>query len=180
MEDKRLISKLYDALASSYEELYGEEQLAKFSEIVRYLPKKTFQIILDAGCGTGLFFEKLSKMGSEVIGLDLSQKMLLCARSKAARFKVHLVRGDVEHLPFRDEHFNLVVSATVLPVGPSSRQALKELLRVLRNGGLLVLTIPRKAEITEEVLNALKQLNMRIRAFHETPYIKDAVIIAER
>ena len=180
MEDKRLISELYDAVASSYEELYGEEQLAKLSEIMKHLPKRCFQAVLDAGCGTGLFFEKLSKDGEEVVGLDLSWEMLRRARSKAYRFNVHLVRGDVEHLPFRSGCFDLVVSVTVLPVSASNEQSLLELSRVLSGDGLMALTIPKEAKITEEVLSILGQLNMKIRGFYEKPYIKDAVIIAER
>lgn len=180
MEDKRLISELYDAIASSYEKLYGEEQLAKLSEIMKYLPERSFQAVLDAGCGTGLFFEKLSEIGREIVGLDLSWEMLRRARGRACRFNVHLVRGDLEHLPFHSECFDLVVSVTVLPVSSSNEQALLELGRVLSSNGLAALTVPKEAKIVEEVLRTLRQLNIGIRGFYEKSYIKDAVIIAER
>ncbi|MBI2939300.1 MAG: class I SAM-dependent methyltransferase [Chloroflexi bacterium] len=96
--------------------------------------------ILDAGCGTGAGLLWLADYG-RVTGLDLSGEALAyCRRRGLGR----LVRGSIERLPFADESFDLATSFDVLYhrwVGDDGL-ALRELRRVLRPGGWLLLRVP--------------------------------------
>jgi SAM-dependent methyltransferase len=95
--------------------------------------------ILDAGCGTGGTTAELRRFG-RVVGVDLAWEALLPAQ----RNLTALARSSVENLPFSDSVFDLVTSFEViyhLGVG-SDAQALSELRRVLKPGGLLLLRVP--------------------------------------
>ena len=89
--------------------------------------------ILDNGCGIGLLYEKI-KSGN-VVGLDLSSEMLRHAR----KFSDQLVLGNSQQLPFKDKSFDLVFCRSLLHHLPNPGLAVKEISRVLKPGGELVL-----------------------------------------
>jgi len=96
--------------------------------------------ILDAGCGTGGTTVELRRFGS-VVGIDLVWDALQPARSRGL---TSLTRGSIEDLPFATASFDVVTSFEViyhLGVG-SDDDALRELRRVLKPAGLLLLRVP--------------------------------------
>src|ERR1700733_102110 len=98
--------------------------------------------VLDAGCGTGRFLEliRIHRPDLERIGLEWNSAAAERARQKSG---ATVLRGSVNALPFSDASFDAAVSADVLchaAVDPTI--ALKELLRVLRPGGRLVVNMP--------------------------------------
>ena len=97
--------------------------------------------VLDVGCGDGLLALLLGEMGGSVVGLDASQAMLDAARARASAHSVDLAfcRGRAENVPFADESFDLVVAVTILCFVPEAEHTFKELGRVLRPGGRLVI-----------------------------------------
>lgn len=93
--------------------------------------------ILDAGCGSGRTLDDLGRYG-RACGVDVSQ-----AAVDAASGRGHPVRlAPVEELPFASGTFDLVTCLDVLEHTPDDRRTLRELLRVTRAGGHLVLTVP--------------------------------------
>lgn len=97
-------------------------------------------LVLDAGCGPGGTSARFKALG-RVIGLDLAPEALILARRHPLD---GLVRGSVTVLPFADEAFDLVLSFDViyhLWVG-DDRLAVKELARVLKPGGYLLIRVP--------------------------------------
>ena len=97
--------------------------------------------VLDAGCGDGTLVCAAASQGAEVTGIDSDSAMINAARSRAARAGVRptLLEGRVEQLPFPDASFDVVVSITVLCFVPDADAALREMARVLRPGGRLVI-----------------------------------------
>lgn len=107
--------------------------------VKRYLPKKRL-IILDAGCGTGLLMQKLEDFG-KVFGVDISPEAIKFTKVRGIK---NVRFSSVEKLPFEDNFFDMVVSVDVLyhqGIGNDSR-VLKELCRVLKPGGFLVVKVP--------------------------------------
>lgn len=97
--------------------------------------------ILDIGTGTGEIALLLARAGHDVTGIDLAEKMLAKAQSKAAArgLDAKFKRGDAEHLPFADEAFEVVVNRHLLWTLPHADQALMEWKRVLIPGGKMVI-----------------------------------------
>lgn len=96
--------------------------------------------ILDAGCGTGQMAVRFAERGAEVTAMDFSPHALELCRERGL---TRLVGGSVNALPFDDASFDTVVSLDVLcHVSVEEDQAARELARVLRPGGTLVLNLP--------------------------------------
>jgi ubiquinone/menaquinone biosynthesis C-methylase UbiE len=97
--------------------------------------------LLDAGCGDGALVCEAAASGAEVIGIDPDPAMLITARRRAANAGVQatFLEGRAERLLFPDASFDMVASITVLCFVPDAGGALREMARVLRPGGRLVL-----------------------------------------
>jgi|GEM_PF-398188 SAM-dependent methyltransferase/molybdopterin converting factor small subunit len=129
---KGVIKKNFDESSTTYtmfEEKYGFfTSLAK--DMVEFANfKKGF--CLDVGCGTGILRNVLPD--SEIVGLDISIGMLKEARDKLD----HVLAGDAEHLPFKDDSFDAVLFNASIFLIPNADLALKESLRVVRDGGVV-------------------------------------------
>lgn len=93
---------------------------------------------LEVGCGTGTYSAWLAGVGLEVTGLDRDPVMLAAARAKVPA--AQLVEGDATTLPFAEGEFDLAVAVTVSCFldAEQRRRAARELLRVVRPGGRVV------------------------------------------
>jgi ubiquinone/menaquinone biosynthesis C-methylase UbiE len=119
--------------------------------------------VLDAGCGTGHTALAFAPLVAEVVGIDLTEAMLLQARRLATRrglTNVLFQRGDVERLPFPDASFDLVTSRYSAHHYPHPSAALREFRRVLRPGGavLLVDVVAPEAPASDTFLNTIELL----------------------
>jgi demethylmenaquinone methyltransferase/2-methoxy-6-polyprenyl-1,4-benzoquinol methylase len=92
--------------------------------------------VLDVGAGTGVSTEELSRSGAFAVGLDLSIGMLRAGRHAGRR--VPLLAGDALRLPFPDATFDAVTISFALRNVVDNEGALRELGRVTRPGGRLV------------------------------------------
>ncbi len=97
--------------------------------------------VLDAGAGTGLTGDLLKILGfAPLVALDLSSAMLARAGDKGIYAELHQARLGGP-LPFADGQFSGVISTGVFTTGHVGFEAVDELLRILRPGGRLVLTV---------------------------------------
>jgi SAM-dependent methyltransferase len=94
---------------------------------------------LDAACGTGRHAARLTALGHSVVGVDLTPEMLERARVNvpAAKF----VAGDLLGIPAADREFDLVVCGLALSHLIDLEAAVGELARVLRSGGVIVISV---------------------------------------
>jgi len=114
----------------------------KYQRTLEILPKKEFQKILEVGCSEGVFTEKIARMGSEVLGVDISTTALeraqrRCAHLKNVRFRqLDILKDELE------KGFELVFCAEVLYY-LGKRQVLQKIcakiVRSLTDDGYLVL-----------------------------------------
>ena len=97
--------------------------------------------ILDVGCGDGALVCAAASRGAEATGVDPDPAMLAAARTRADKdgITAAFLEGRIERLPFPDAAFDVVVSITVLCFVPDASAAVREMARVLRPGGRLVL-----------------------------------------
>ena len=95
--------------------------------------------VLDVGCGDGLLALELAGRGAHVVGVDASQRMIAAARRRAAgRLDVSFHVARAEDLPFRTAEFDIALAVTMLCFVEDASVALKEMARVVKPGGRLV------------------------------------------
>jgi len=102
------------------------------------LKPKQGEIILDAGCGTGIFTTDILSSGSQVIGLDISLPMLIRAKKKLKEYPFWIILADILNLPFQGSSFDKVVSVTALEFVEDAKGAIGELFRITKRGGCIV------------------------------------------
>jgi len=106
----------------------------------RALPHIAGPRVLEASFGTGYLLSQYAS-SVEAHGIDLNRRMIEIARRNLALAGVNakLVRADVEHLPYRDDSFDTLVVTMAFSGYPEAERALREMKRVLRPGGRMVL-----------------------------------------
>lgn len=144
----------------SYSSVYDLMNDLPFVKALRYRHLRVMRevsLILDAGCGTGLYLSELaSHKERNVVGLDLSPSML---KTAAVRLKqsttVRLINADVHALPFADTTFDGLVSNNVLHCLTNPSQAILEMIRVTRPRGIISIASPRPCLDIDILLDAL-------------------------
>ncbi len=98
--------------------------------------------VLDAACGPGLYAAELARRGAQVVGFDHSPRMVEISRSRVSQgdFRVHDLADPIGWLP--DASVDLALCALAIEYVDDRVAALRELRRVLRPGGALVLSRP--------------------------------------
>jgi SAM-dependent methyltransferase len=133
------------------------ERLATRQSLWRYLPGPTLperiidlvppgSVVADVGCGNGVYLEHLRRRGTNptVVGFDRSKGM---ARD-AARFAPTAV-ADAQAIPLRDASVDVVLCLHMLYHVPDPARALREMRRVLRPGGHMVMTLNGSGHVAE-------------------------------
>ena len=136
-----------------YDRLTPESYLESMRKVVALLPDKQGQKIWDAGCGTGLlllFLENAVRQGMIYYGSDLLSAGLSHARIRARKLmvsdRVVCVQSDITVAPvFKENSLDIVVahfSIYTIHKNDKRQQALKNMYRVLKPGGLLIVCCP--------------------------------------
>ena len=145
MKDYEALSKKhFDAQAAEYDQrdTYYYSQNGKIScrDIAEQIKGVPYEALLDVGCGTGFLIGILAKRKSaRHCGVDLSDEMIRVAKGKAihgAEFTV----GSADRLPYPDESFDIVTCSQSFHHYPYPEAAMGEARRVLRPGGLYILS----------------------------------------
>lgn len=126
---------------------------------LEFLPHKL--PILDAGCGSGRWVAWFARKGYEAAGLDWSEE--LCAAARASFPGRRFEAGDIRAMPFGDGEFGSIIahgSVEHTPDGPVA--ALSEFRRVLRPGGIAIITVPYGGLLRRLLFSA-----KRVKAFFD-------------
>jgi ubiquinone biosynthesis O-methyltransferase len=97
--------------------------------------------VLDVGCGDGEFALELTKRGARVTGIDASTAMIQSAKRRAKQHNadINFQVAVAEQLPFQAEQFDVVTAITILCFVGDAAPVFREIARVLRPGGRLVI-----------------------------------------
>ena len=112
--------------------------------------------MLDIGCGSGRLLYDLQNSGIQAFGVDYSALMVKNSRKlfrerQAPRIP-GLVVGDTEWLGFKDKTFDLVVAAGVVEYLDSDEKALVEIRRILRPGGVAIISVLNKVNLSRPLI----------------------------
>ncbi len=110
----------------------------------------------------------LSENNNEVFGMDISLRMACYAKARSGIFNSQLdfTAADVRYLPFKNNSFDLIISSSTCDHFPEIDSALKELYRVLKPNGTLIITLHNKLDFTfwlyiilKKILNVFPELH---------------------
>lgn len=159
----------YNSIAKSYNELHSEEQLKKLSLIEIYLREHKINLknkkILDIGSGTGI---STKFFGENAVGLEPSKEMIEEGNYTA-------LQGEAENLPLKDHSFDVIVSITAFHNFKDPEKAIKEMHRVLRERHLVIITILKKSQDFDKLVNLLRN---SFRITEEIEEAKDIILIS--
>jgi ubiquinone/menaquinone biosynthesis C-methylase UbiE len=137
----------WDLAATDYEALWQAQLADAQTALLAAAGLRRGERVLDVACGTGLVsFAAAHAVGltGQVLGVDLSEGMVDAARLRAARREVlnaTFMRMDAEALALPDKSFDVALCALGLMYVPDPDQSLREMRRVLKPGGRLVVAV---------------------------------------
>ncbi|ALO34847.1 malonyl-[acyl-carrier protein] O-methyltransferase BioC [Colwellia sp. MT41] len=136
--DRVKIAKSFGSASKSYD---VSARLQRFSgkHLMPWLPNRHDLTVLDLGSGTGFFTDLLAGSYEQVIGLDISTKMLNFAKEHRNK-KIIWLEADAHDIPLKDNSIDFIYSNLVIQWFEPLDEAITEMLRVLKPGGLLIFT----------------------------------------
>lgn len=193
-DSKENAVRLYESCA--FDQLLGEtlrpgglKLTARLAEIAAI---REDYAVLDIACGKGITaFFLARECNCQVIGIDLSDKMISLCRNKAEgerlADRVSFLLGDGENLPFCDCSFDVVISECSFSLFPNKEIAARDIRRVLKSGGKLVMTdVILRGEVTKELKTQMtfacclagawrveEYVNLLERIGFQAPYVED-------
>lgn len=140
-DSHRAVRREYGRLAVRYDERWASYVEASVEETLGRLPPHAGGNLLDIGCGTGAFLHAVSARhpDMEIAGVDVSPDMLAIARRRLPEDAMLQV-ASADALPFPDASFDIVVTTNAFHFFRAPDAALREISRVLRPGGAVVVT----------------------------------------
>jgi len=147
--DQRTVG-YFNSIAEDYHSLYNEETPGGCAFTLRRqrvleLFDKPGGNVLDVGCGSGVMVEDLLAQNCTLWGIDPSSKMIdQCRKNFGSRPNVHFFVGAAEKIEFPDNSFDTVICMGVVERVKDNDVVLKEMTRVLKREGTLLITLPNK------------------------------------
>lgn len=155
-------AKTYDG-AASFQRDVGNELLHRLK------PNKNAEIILDLGCGTGHFTQRLQETfpAAQIIGMDLAEGMLSVAHEKNRQVKTW-VCADAEKLPFANSSVDIIFSSLALQWCNNLSELFSELHRVTKPGGTFIFSTLGPNTL-HELKSAWQQADDKVHVNHFKP-----------
>lgn len=138
----RLVQEQYNHIADRYDHRWRGYTDSTLRFLLNWADLQPHEQVLDVGCGTGeLEWLHLQTQPQQVMcGIDLAEAMLTVARQKCSPFShVSFQSGTAAALPYGDRTFDVILSASAFHYFPDPAAALKEMGRVLKPSGRLVI-----------------------------------------
>ena len=194
------LQEYFDQLAPTWDKELTPERLQRLDNIVKELGIRPGYHVLDIGSGTGVLLPFLfAELGDEgnIVAMDFAAGMLVQAQAKNFPPIVILAQADVIAIPLADSSVHLAICNSAFPHFGDKVKALKEIARVLKNNGRLVIchTMSREAlnqlhqsvgsavandllPDESEVRALIKQAGLKITSFEDKP--ERYLVIAEK
>ncbi|MFH0810664.1 MAG: methyltransferase domain-containing protein [Pseudomonadota bacterium] len=202
--DGRAMERLYSFYSPFYDYTFGAILTPGRKKVMSFLQNKAGQRVLEIGIGPGSTLE-MYPHDTNVVGIDISDRMIAKARLKAARLsngrEISLHVMDACKLRFPDASFDAVVSSYVITVVPDPLQACREMLRVCKPGGQILVVNHTRSQhglkgrledvfsplfvrlgfVTDlDVIKVLKHAGIVVEDIHDCPMSLHKVIVGRR
>jgi SAM-dependent methyltransferase len=130
----------------------------RYDEALSRLGIEPGQVVLEVGCGSGVFLAKAAERGARVFGLDAAEALIEIARKRVPEADLRV--GDLQALPYRDDSFDVVAGFNSFFFAADMTAALREARRVAKPGAAVVIQVwgpPERCDLTPAV-RALRAL----------------------
>lgn len=154
---------MFENWDDAFDKLSVTRSLYHNEDYWRFLVRDVWRIdqrpirVVDFGCGygwVGLFLMPMLADGSDYTGVDAAQGLLQRARARQTPYRSEFVHCDASATPFADDTFDVAIAHTLMMHLPEPRNALAEMMRVTRNGGLVI-----TADASRNAVNALTHVH---------------------
>jgi len=132
----------HDKIAREYDKKYRSNirnHLKRLRVLLKFIKPKKNSKILEVGVGSGLHLKEMYKTCKNIIGIDISTKMLKEAREKTG--VKNLIVADTENMPFKDLSFDMVYTISTLH-HTDYKKSISEFSRICKEGGKIGITEP--------------------------------------
>ena len=149
MSTKTIQGQLWSAAPSYWSQHFEPWFLPLYKKALEQLELSEEHLVLDAGCGAGLFTYLATETGADVIGVDAAPGLLEVAKRRNPL--TSFLEEDLESLPFSDNTFHVVAGFNSFQYAGNFENVLREAKRVLKPGGRLLIGIwdkPEKSDAT--------------------------------
>lgn len=178
--DKHKVKTTFGNAAPSYDAaaVVQKEILARLLDKIAVLGAKG-RSVLDIGSGTGLVTHQLTELleAESTISMDLALPMLKFAKQNQPSYIAHNVCADAEALPFKDNSFDVIFSASTLQWCNNIEQVFDDCLRLLRPDGLFIFST-FGPDTLHELRDCFAQADMenRVNAFIDMHLLGDGLL----
>jgi SAM-dependent methyltransferase len=155
MNTKEVQGKLWSISPQNWSKHFEPYLLPMYKKVLEQVNLSEDDLVLDAGCGSGLFSSMAIETGAQVIGIDAAPGLLEVARQRNPQN--YFMEEDLEAMPFANNSFNVVTGFNSFQYAGNFENALLEAKRVLKPGGRLVIAIWDKPEASDAT-NVLKAI----------------------
>lgn len=169
-------AKFHEALASAWSSSYeagGFKRRIAFFEALLEQHVRAGELWLDAGCGSGRLARAVTQFGARVVAIDGSPAMIDCARSESVGFEnavSYKLIDTIETLDFPPSSFDKALSSSVLEYVDDPKKALSELFKVIKPGGILIVSVPNRFSLVRLGQQALRAF-LRVLGRDPFPYL---------
>lgn len=125
------------------------QQVPTYREAIRRVGIGPGQVLLELGCGSGVFLRLAADEGARVFGLDAAQPLIEIARERVPEADLRV--GDLQFLPYEDDFFDLVAGFNSFFFAADMTAALREAGRVAKPGAPVVIQVwgrPARCDLT--------------------------------
>jgi SAM-dependent methyltransferase len=130
--------ELWGARADDWAQV-EEQQLPTYEEGIRRAGVKAGDLVLDVGCGSGVFLRAVTDLGGRAYGLDASRGLLRVARARVPEADLRV--GDLQSLPHADDFFDVVTGFNSFFFADDMVAALREAARVAKPGAPVLIQV---------------------------------------
>jgi ubiquinone/menaquinone biosynthesis C-methylase UbiE len=162
--DKTDLAWTGERLVTQVEDMDTIYHLHRYAIPFNYVTNK---VVVDIASGEGYGSNLLAKTASEVYGVDISQEAILFATQKYGKTKnLKFLEGSVEKIPIEDSFADVVVSFETLEHTDKHEEMLAEIKRILKPGGILIISSPDKANYSDR-FNRINEFHVKELYMHE-------------